>query len=90
MLYAPLNNPSLLSLIDIFWTVYHALESRKVAGDRTPLDTLKAHRELFEAVRARNPDRARTCLSQHFGNVEERFRAVLRVPRQGSQAGVVD
>ena len=87
MLYAPLNNPSLLSLIDIFWTVYHALETRKVAGDRTPLDTLKAHRELFEAVRARDAARARACLKEHFGNVEERFRAVVRSQRKNLTTG---
>lgn len=90
LLYTPLGNGSLLSLIDIFWTVYHALEHRKVPEDRTPLDTLKAHRNLFEAVRARDAVLARERLRQHFANVEARFAQVTRPEPRVAATGAAE
>lgn len=73
MLYEPLHNASLLSLIDIFWVVYNALAVRTVPEDADPLSTVRSHRDLFDAVRARNAGLARQRLSQHFRNIELRF-----------------
>jgi len=74
ILYEPLQNASLLSLIDIFWVVYNNLAVRTVAGDPDPLQTVQEHREIFEAVRARNTELAKQRLSRHFRNIEQRFR----------------
>jgi DNA-binding FadR family transcriptional regulator len=73
MLYEPLGNASLLSLIDIFWVVYNALAVRQVAEDRDPLHTVRAHRELFAAVRSRDAALVKQRLRQHFRDIEERF-----------------
>ncbi|WP_263770375.1 FadR/GntR family transcriptional regulator [Propionivibrio soli] len=77
MLYSPLGNASLLSLIDIFWVVYNALAIRKVPEDRDPLLTVQAHRELFEAVCHRDAPLARQRLSEHFRSIELRFKQGL-------------
>ncbi len=73
LLYAPLGNGSLLSLIDIFWVVYNALEIKTVPQDSNPLLTVRAHRDLFDAVRRRDAVLAKQRLRQHFHNVELRF-----------------
>lgn len=77
MLYAPLGNGSLLSLIDIFWVVYNALAVKAVPQDEDPLLTVRAHRELFEAVRSRDPVLARERMRTHFRNIEARFQSVM-------------
>lgn len=77
LLYAPLGNSSLLSLIDIFWVVYNALAIRKVPQDQDPLLTVQAHRDLFDAVCRRDAVLARERLSQHFRNIELRFKQAI-------------
>jgi DNA-binding FadR family transcriptional regulator len=83
LLYRSLGNASLLSLIDIFWVVYNALASRNPLHDEDPLATVQAHRDLFDAVRSRDPDVARQRLKQHFRNVEVRFRRVMEIDGVG-------
>ena len=80
MLYEPLGNGSLLSLIDIFWVVYNALAVRTVPGDADPMLTVRAHRDLFEAVKARDAALARQLLSRHFRNIERRFQQAIAGP----------
>jgi len=77
LLYAPLGNSSLLSLIDIFWVVYNALPVKALPQDGNPLLTVQAHRDLFDAVRCRDAVLARQRLSQHFRNIEQRFKGVM-------------
>ena len=77
MLYEPLGNGSLLSLIDIFWVVYNALAVRTVPGDADPMLTVRAHRDLFEAVKARDAALAKQLLSQHFRNIERLFQQAI-------------
>ena len=81
MLYAPLGNSSLLSLIDIFWVVYNALAVKTVPQDGDPLLTVQAQRDLFDAVRRRDAVLAQQRLSQHFRNIELRFQRAMD-PRQ--------
>ncbi len=81
LLYAPLGNSSLLSLIDIFWVVYNALAVKTVPQDGDPLLTVQAHRDLFDAVRRRDAVLAQQRLSQHFRNIELRFQRAMD-PRQ--------
>ena len=76
MLYASLGNASLSSLIDIFWVVYHALPAYAVRVDADPQATVQAHRDIFEALRKRDPLLARQRMSSHFGNIQHRISAV--------------
>lgn len=82
ILYEPLQNASLLSLIDIFWVVYNTLAVRTVPGDTDPLLTVQEHRELFEAVRARDAELAKQRLRRHFRNIEQRFQVADRTAQK--------
>ena len=86
LLYASLGNVSLLSLIDIFWVVYNALAVKAVPQDDDPLLTVQAHRDLFDAVRSRNPALAQQRLSQHFRNIEMRFKLVMEPSQVGQNS----
>jgi len=86
LLYAGLGNTSLLSLIDIFWVVYHALPKQAVDDDAHPLATVQAHRDLLAAVRRRDPVLAQQRMREHFRNIEIRFGRALEVSRAGQAA----
>jgi len=45
--------------------------------DRDPLDTVKAHRELLAAVRARDTVNAKQRMRDHFRNLEGRMAAAV-------------
>ena len=84
--YDGLGNTSLLSLIDIFWVVYHALPKPAVDDDAHPLATVQAHRDLLAAVRRRDPVLAQQRMREHFRNIEIRFGRALEVSRAGQAA----
>ncbi len=73
MLYAPLNNESLIRLIDIFWVVYHSLAVQAIGVDQDPLATVKAHRELLDAIRGRDAALATRRMRDHFRQLEVRM-----------------
>jgi DNA-binding FadR family transcriptional regulator len=85
MLYASLGNASLLSLIDIFWVVYHALPVHALRDDADARATVQAHRDILDALRRRNPLLARQRMSSHFRNIQQRIGAVAR-PSRAQQA----
>lgn len=84
LLYHTLGNESLLGFIDQFWIVYHANILQNMGPDREPLDTVKAHRELLAAVRARDISLAKQRMRDHFRNLEARMAQAVRL----NQAGV--
>ncbi len=73
LLYAALNNRSLISLLDVFWMVYHAVPIRTITIDRQPATTINDHRDILEAVRRRDAAQARHRVQDHFRNIEERI-----------------
>lgn len=78
LLYRPLNNESLIGLIDIFWVIYHSLAIQSIGTDRQPLATVSAHRELLTAIRTRDVALATQHMRDHFRNLEARMaRAIL-------------
>lgn len=78
MLYTPLDNESLIRLIDIFWVIYHSLAVEKIGADRDPLATVQVHRELLEAIRARDAALAAQRMRQHFNKLEDRLARAMR------------
>lgn len=85
LLYRTLNNDSLSGLIDIFWVIYHSLPIQRIGTDRQPLATVKAHRELLAAIRARDVKLATQHMRDHFSNLEARMARAVQL----SQAGAV-
>lgn len=69
-IFAPLGNELLSRLLDVFWQVYNNIAGvlDRVAplnrGQTTEL--LDAHRNLYEAVAARDADAAAALMEEHF------------------------
>jgi DNA-binding FadR family transcriptional regulator len=84
-LYACLGNASLISLIDIFWVVYHALPSQALRADADPQATVRSHRDILDALHRRNPLLAREHMSSHFRSIRERIGSALH-PGRAPQA----
>lgn len=69
LLYESCGNELVLQLIGLFWDTYHQLE----AGLGDPVDIVANHRRIVDALRARDPDAARTAMRLHFVDVKARI-----------------
>lgn len=88
LLYTPLDNEALIGLIDIFWVVYHTLAAETIGADPNPLATVSAHRELLEAIRARDAALASQRMREHFGNLEARLARAIQLSQINATAPV--
>jgi DNA-binding FadR family transcriptional regulator len=86
VLYTPLDNESLIRLIDIFWVIYHGLAVQAIGIDHDPLTTVKAHRELLDAIRARDVALATQRMRDHFRNLEARMARAVQLSQIGDLA----
>lgn len=86
LLYAPLNNESLIRLIDIFWVIYHSLAVQNIGIDHNPLATLEMHRELLAAMRARDGVLATQRMRDHFRNLEIRMARAVQISQAAAPA----
>lgn len=73
LLYEPVGNEALISLLDTFWLVYHAVPVRTITTDMQPTTTVQDHRDILEAVRNRDAALARQRVQDHFRNLEGRI-----------------
>lgn len=64
-LYSALDNRSLMQLLDVFWNAFWELEIGTTL-EPDPVKELQKHREILDAVKARDTELARTRLTQHF------------------------
>ena len=76
-LFLPVGNYLLLSLLDVFWEVLHKLRD-PIEVERDPLGSYERHRKVLEAVKNRNPEQARACLSDHFVSIKERVESAVQ------------
>ncbi|WP_461066486.1 FadR/GntR family transcriptional regulator [Streptomyces pseudoechinosporeus] len=73
LMYASLGNALVPQLLGAFWTVY-----RRVAGvrgwtdDPTPDVTVRRHRDIVVALRARDVEGAQRAMAVHFRGIEAR------------------
>ncbi|MDG9719206.1 FadR/GntR family transcriptional regulator [Streptomyces sp. DH24] len=73
LLYAPLGNALVPQLLAAFWTVF-----RRVAGargwtdDPSPDVTVRRHRDIVTALRARDVEGAQRAMAVHFRGIEAR------------------
>lgn len=74
-LYAALGNQLTSELLRVFWDVYHTLshELPAVAGDHA--DIVRVHRDIYEAVAARDTPRATAAITRHFDGIRQRIGA---------------
>lgn len=71
-LYAPLNNQLMSQLLRVFWDVYHDLSAELPPGGVEYQSILDGHREIYEAVAARDGARAAVAVHEHFRGIRER------------------
>ncbi|WP_129661483.1 FadR/GntR family transcriptional regulator [Rothia uropygialis] len=77
LLFAPLNNGLLASLLEVFWSVYGQI--REQVGQSIPVakKNAQAHRDILEAVRNGEKERAALLLSSHFDALRESLRKTI-------------
>lgn len=72
ILYSALDNKTLMQLFDVFWDVFWELKlSDVIVPD--PDKELQTHRQILDAVKARDAELARSLLIRHFDFVSDRI-----------------
>lgn len=90
MLYQAIENESLVSLIDIFWVVYHRAGINRRTRDHVPINTLQDHRDILAAIAGRDTVLARRLITSHFARLEQRITSLnesLEAPGDASDLG---
>ncbi len=72
ILYAALNNDTLMRLFNAFWVAFCGLEVDAIR-DSDPVIELLAHRRLLEAIRTGDAELSRAELLRHFEYVKVRI-----------------
>lgn len=72
-LYRPLGNQLMSQLLRAFWDVYHDL-SAELHDDTVDADEIhRIHRDICDAVSARDSDRAVAAVNTHFEGIRSRL-----------------
>ena len=82
-LYAPLHNPSLLSLIGRFWDLFANLDERNFRHTESATDTVRHHINILNAVERRDVAFAQFHMNAHFYDVVKIVKESWQ-PREGS------
>lgn len=76
IIYGVLDNQSLMNLFSVFWVSFTSLENELI-HDPDPENVLEFHKGILDAIKARDPERVRRQLAQHFDHVRERINRYL-------------
>ncbi|MEU3736297.1 FadR/GntR family transcriptional regulator [Streptomyces sp. NPDC032198] len=72
-LYRSLGNELVPQLLGAFWNVFHRVAGvRGWARDPAPEVTVRRHRDIVTALRARDVERAQRAMADHFRGIEAR------------------
>jgi DNA-binding FadR family transcriptional regulator len=71
LLFRCQNNRMLSALIDIFWIAFNKASDFASLDNPTPLATWRDHHEIVEAVAAKDVDRARHRLDDHYRGIQQ-------------------
>jgi DNA-binding FadR family transcriptional regulator len=66
-------------LFEVTWKARRAAINQSLATNELPPGTYQAHRELLDAIVARDVERARKIIVAHYWNFEHRYRQVLEM-----------
>jgi DNA-binding FadR family transcriptional regulator len=73
-LYRNLDNPVLMSLLDVFWlAVARATERSSVLDPLDPCETVESHRRILDALVARSPEQMRAAFDYHYSRWQFRL-----------------
>jgi DNA-binding FadR family transcriptional regulator len=74
VLYACCGNELAYQLFDVTWKARRATENKTVYFKESPPGTHQMHRELLDAIIAKDVERSRQLIIAHHGNFDRRFR----------------
>ncbi|GAB2943252.1 hypothetical protein GCM10027075_50010 [Streptomyces heilongjiangensis] len=91
MLYASLGDTLVPQLLGAFWTVFPRVAgARGWTDDPTPELTVRRHRAIVAALRARDVEGAQRAMAEHFRGIEARAAAASprahHEPRRAARA----
>jgi len=70
LLFRCQNNHMLSALIDIFWIAFTKASDFTNLDNESPLDTWRDHHEIVEAIAAKDVERARHRLDEHYRGIQ--------------------
>lgn len=76
LLFQNLGNTMLLKLNDVFWLAVTKAAEQLPMGDPTPTKTYHDHVAIFEALDARDVERARAALDHHYEGISTRLKTL--------------
>ncbi|MGW1158143.1 FadR/GntR family transcriptional regulator [Streptomyces sp. NPDC002513] len=83
LLYGSLGNALVPQLLSAFWTVFRRVaRARDWSDGTTPQLTVRRHRDIVRALRARDVEGAERAMTDHFRGIEDRT-----VPEYGEPSG---
>lgn len=68
-LFAPLGNELLSNLLDVFWSAYSGLHETFTNTPGELAETARLHREIYDAVAARDTELAARLMRGHFDGI---------------------
>ena len=80
LLFEPLANDLLMSLMGVFWKVYRKIHHEIGMGEADLLATAAAHRAVYDAVARKDKARAAELLNRHFDGIRTRIDEVVERP----------
>lgn len=72
-LYRPLGNQLVLDLLQVFWRVFRTLDDELPRAGDTPAETARWHREILDALRARDEPALHAAVVEHFRGIRARL-----------------
>lgn len=81
LLYEPLANPLVNRLLGAFWEVYAELRDDLRPVHQEASAVAARHRQIYDAVRARDRQAASDAMRRHFDGIRQR----LRLPTDGAR-----
>jgi DNA-binding FadR family transcriptional regulator len=77
IVYGVLGNGSLMKLFSVFWVTFTSLEN-ELTHDPDPENVLEFHKDILDAIKARDPEQVRKQLAQHFDHVKLRINDYIK------------
>jgi DNA-binding FadR family transcriptional regulator len=72
-MYSVLGNELMSQLLRVFWDVYHDLSHELPAVESNHEEIVRVHRDIYEAVAARDGARASAAIAHHFDGIRRRI-----------------
>jgi DNA-binding FadR family transcriptional regulator len=90
LLFTCCGNDLAIELFEITWQARSAAISRSLVVQELPPGTHQEHRDLLDAIAARDVERARRIIVAHHWNIEYRFRQAIEMEIEKHADGAGD